>query len=446
MVDDFIKYTTENNLLKGGTILLAVSGGIDSMVMAHIFAQRSIPCAIAHCNFSLRGRESDRDEDLVRKFAAGHKMKFHTKRFDTSGYAGKNGISIQMAARDLRYEWFEEVRSENGYESVAVAHNLNDHIETLLINLTRGTGITGLTGIKVSSNNVIRPLLFAPRTSIAEYSKANKVRFREDSSNPETKYTRNKIRHLVIPVLKKINPSIETTLNDTAHRMSETRDIVNYFTDNLRAYSFVRKEENYHINIAALRPFESNITLIYELFRPFGITGNNAGDLINVIAGSAGGQVITGEYRIMKDRNEIIITKNDRVDFVPIVAGSLEELKKIPWIISAEVIKTGKDFNIPKDPDIACLDIEKVSFPLTFRKWKPGDAFYPLGMKKNKKLSDYFIDRKIPLAEKENILIMESAGAIAWIPGERIDNRFRITEKTCEALIIRSSVKASASC
>jgi tRNA(Ile)-lysidine synthase len=440
MLQEFNNYTKEKGLLNGGRVLLAVSGGIDSMVMAHIFMKLKIPSAIAHCNFCLRGNESDLDEQLVREFAAKHKVKFHTKRFDTTGFARDMGISIQMAARELRYKWFGEICVEYGYESVAIAHNLNDNIETLLLNLTRGTGILGLTGIKASANHVIRPLLFSTREAISEYSVRNRVKFREDSSNPETKYARNKIRHLVIPVLKKINPSVEATLNETSLRMSETNDIVNYFTDSiLKCATSSGKDGSIQFRLDALHPFEDNVTMIYEIFRTFGITGDSAWDLKNIIAGPSGGQVITPAFRLMKNRNVLIIIKHDREEFSPITVNSIAGLKKIPWLTSVKKVTIAAGFSISKDPDVATIDFSKLAFPVTIRKWKAGDVFYPFGMNKKKKLSDYFIDRKISIAEKENMLVFESAGEIMWIPGERIDDHFRITENTLEALIMHSS-------
>ena len=219
MLDRFRKFIAENNLINpGDRILLAVSGGIDSMVMTHLFLQLDHKMGIAHCNFSLRDEESDKDEEMVRKFAGEHNILFFSTRFKTKAFAKENGLSVQMAARELRYIWFEKIRLENLFDKIAVAHNLNDNIETLIINLTRGTGIAGLTGMRSISNRIIRPLLFATRKDITEYCLQNQITFREDKSNADTKYTRNKIRHLVIPVLKEINPSIETTLNETAER------------------------------------------------------------------------------------------------------------------------------------------------------------------------------------------------------------------------------------
>jgi tRNA(Ile)-lysidine synthetase, N-terminal domain/tRNA(Ile)-lysidine synthetase, C-terminal domain len=439
MLNEFLNYIEENHLVgKGDKVLMAVSGGIDSMIMADLFTRSGIKTGIAHCNFYLRGRESMKDEKLVKKLAAFHKIPFYSIMFDTKGYAEEKGISIQMAARELRYRWFEEIRKKNGYDTIAVAHNLNDNIETLIINLTRGTGIAGLSGMKNSGNHIIRPLLFASREKIKKYCIKHKVNFREDKSNAETKYTRNKIRHLVIPILKEINPSIEDTLNETAKRLGATNDIVNYFTDKLRESLMKKKDGNLVVNIHRLKPSLGNNTLLYELFKPFGITGSIVSDLHKIAEGKTGGQIFTGTHRFLKNRNEIIISVQAETKDEYYTADSIAGLRKIPGIASVRFLSPSSGFVIPSDHKTACLDFEKITYPVVVRKWLPGDFFYPLGMKKKKKLSDYFIDRKFSRIDKEKALIMESGGKIVWIVGERIDDRFRVTEATKKILIIKS--------
>jgi tRNA(Ile)-lysidine synthase len=439
MLHDFIKYIEENHLVKkGDRILMAVSGGIDSMVMADLFIKSGIKTGIAHCNFCLRGRESDKDEELVRKFATNNKIPFFSIRFQTKKYAAERGISIQMAARELRYRWFEEIRGKNKFVNTAIAHNLNDNIETLLINLTRGTGIAGLTGIRVSGDNIVRPLLFASRESINEYCKEHKIEYREDKSNSETKYARNKIRHLVIPVLKEINPSIEATLNQTAERMREVNEIYTGYIDAIRKNSFEQREEVVVTDIHQIQPFFHNKTILYELFRPYGITNSNLDDLLNVIAGKTGGQLYTPTHRIIKNRKEIIISCRSQNENEEIRINNNEELNLVPGIESVKIINITNSYIISTDCNFACFDLRKISFPLIIREWHPGDFFYPFGMNQKKKLSDYFIDRKFSRLGKEKVRILESGGKIAWIIGERIDNRFRITKTTKKALILKA--------
>ncbi len=439
MLQDFIKYIEENHLVKkGDSVLMAVSGGIDSMVMADLFIKSGIKTGIAHCNFCLRGRESDKDEELVRKFASDNKIPFFSTRFKTKEYAAERGISIQMAARELRYKWFEEIRKKNKFVITAIAHNLKDNIETLLINLTRGTGIAGLTGIRVSGDSIIRPLLFASRESIEKYCKSHKIKYREDKSNSETKYARNKIRHLVIPVLKEINPSIEATLNQTAERMREVNEICTGYIGSIRKNSFEQREETVILNLHLIQPFFHNKTILFELFRPYGITNNNLDDLLNVITGKTGGQLFTLTHRIIKNRKEIIISGHSQNENENIRINNAAELNLATGIESAKIINITKSYVIPTDSNLGCFDSQKISFPLIIRKWRPGDFFYPFGMDQKKKLSDYFVNRKFSRLEKEKARILESGGKIVWIIGERIDNRFRITRSTKKVLAIEA--------
>lgn len=443
MLNGFKKFISENNLIKpDDRILLAVSGGIDSMVMAHLFLKLGYETGIAHCNFSLRAKESDKDEESVRKYAGDNNIPFYSSHFETKTYAKKNGLSVQMAARELRYAWFEEIRKENKYDSIAVAHNLNDNIETLIINLTRGTGLAGLSGMRLVSNRIIRPLLFASRQDIITYCNANGILYREDKSNADTKYVRNKIRHLILPVLKEINPSIETTLNETAERFIGLNEIVTEYINKLREKTSEHNEDVIIFNISLLRTHLHNKTILFELFKPYGITNVQLNDLLKVINGKTGGQIYTGTYRIIKNRKEIIVSHEEIKNEISFSIKNIGGFKKIPGIESARFVRITDNFEILSDRSTACIDAEKLLFPLIIRKWKPGDHFYPLGMKQKKKLSDYFIDNKYSILDKENKLILESDGKIVWIMGDRLDNRFRITRSTKKALIIKSTKKA----
>jgi tRNA(Ile)-lysidine synthase len=443
MINEFKKFISDNNLIKSGDkVLLAISGGIDSMVMTHLFLQQDYEIGIAHCNFSLRAKESDKDEELVCRFASENNIPFYSIRFDTKAFAVKNRLSIQMAARELRYKWFEEIRQENGYDSVAVAHNLNDNIETLLINLTRGTGLTGMAGMKAVNEKIIRPLLFATRNEILSYCNEHRINFREDKSNADTKYTRNKIRHLVIPVLKEVNPNIELTLNETIERFSGLNEIVSEFISQLRENITEEKEHFITFNISRLKRYLHNKAVMYELFKPYGITNALLNDLMNVAEGKTGGQIITDTHRLIKNRKEIVVSDEESGDEVTYTITNVQEFCDFPGISSARNIRINDTFEIPSDPHIACLDSKKVTFPMIIRKWKPGDYFYPLGMKQRKKLSDYFIDNKYSRFDKENIFILESDRKIVWIIGDRIDDRFRITNTTEKGLLLKSRRKA----
>lgn len=439
MVDEFKRFITENSLIKSGDkILLAVSGGIDSMVMARLFLDLKNSIGIAHCNFSLRAGESDKDQELVHHFASEHNIPFHCIKFETKTFAKKNGLSVQMAARELRYKWFEEIRKEYGYDSIAVAHNLNDNIETLLINLVRGTGLAGMAGMKPVNNKLIRPLLFATRKKIAEFRDLNNIEFREDRSNADTKYTRNKIRHLIIPLLKEINPSIESTLNETAERFSGYNEIVSDYISGLCEGMVKHKNQLITIDINLLKIHLQNNVILFELFKPYGITNTLLSDLVKVIKGKTGGQIITATHRIIKNRKELEVSDEEINHETSYIINNIQDFSIFPGISSVENFIITKNFKINPDPHLACIDYQKISYPLKIRKWKPGDHFYPLGMKRMKKLSDYFIDNKYSKFDKENIFILESDGKIVWIIGDRIDDRFKITGSTAEGLLIKS--------
>ena len=442
MLKEFKKFIAENNLVKPqDRILLAVSGGIDSMVMAHLFLHLDNETGIAHCNFSLRAEESDNDEKLVQKFAADHNLPFYSAVFRTKEIAKNKGLSIQMAARELRYEWFEEIRMKYNYDSIAVAHNLNDNIETLIINLTRGTGLAGLSGMRPVKNRIIRPILFATRQSIINYCKHEGIAYREDKSNADTKYTRNKIRHLVLPLLQEINPSIEATLNESADRFYELNEIISEHISGLRDKITENKEGFTIFNISRLKELTHNMAIIYELFKPYDLRNAQLSDLLKVIKGKTGGWISTDTHRIIKNRKELIVSGEEVRKENRVIVKNITALKRVPLIESAEYINITSGFEIPAETSVACISTEKLVFPLTIRKWEAGDFFYPLGMMQKKKLSDYFIDKKYSILDKENKLILESDGKIIWIIGDRLDNRFRVTPETKKALLIKTTKK-----
>ena len=442
MLEEFNRYISENDLFKAeDKLLLAVSGGIDSMVMTDLFIKTGSDIGIAHCNFNLRGAESDRDEAFVKRVAGKDRIPFHSVSFDTTGYAAEKGISIQMAARELRYRWFEEVRSQNGYDYIVLAHNLNDNVETFLINLIRGTGIAGLSGIKPKYRKLARPMLFASRNAIIQYSKMNKLKFREDRSNSDIKYTRNRIRHTILPLFREINPSFDSTITETAVRLGEINEIVTAYIAGIRQKSTLIKGDKAIIRLRELKDLTPKSTILYELFRPFGVIPGQTDDLVRLTEGKTGSQLFTRTSRLLKNRNEILIMPFEPDPEKHFEIKSPDDFRKFQEFSSAEIKQKRRNFRIPETDKIACLDADKITFPMVVRNWVQGDFFYPLGMKSKKKLSDYFIDKKYSLPQKEQQLILESDGKIAWIIGERIDNRFRVTPSTRKVIIIKSTGK-----
>jgi len=435
MLAEFQNYIEEHSLINiDKRILLAVSGGMDSMVMTDLCIAAGIKFAAAHCNFCLRGTESDKDEVFVRGFMDSRKIPFFSKKFDTVTYARKNHISIEMAARELRYKWFETIRTENAFSSVAVAHNLNDNIETMLLNLVRGTGIAGLTGMKPRNGNIIRPLLFASRQKIRNYCIQRKIPYREDLSNADTKYHRNKIRNLVMPVLREINPSVETTLNETAKRLKGSYDIIESYTESLRSKISSARQTYIVLDLNQLNELPENESLLFELMKPYGITASTTMDLNKVIKGRTGSQIFTSTHRILKNREQLIVMPITETGNTCYEITSADRFMEIPLFKSAELIAVMQGFDVRTGKDIAHFDAGKIIYPVMIRNWQHGDSFQPLGMKHFKKLSDYFTDRKYSLAEKEKALVMISGGKIAWLIGERIDDRFKITAESKQAL------------
>ncbi len=431
MLIEFIKYCQKEKLFKPvDKILLAVSGGVDSVVMCELFYLAGYKFGIAHCNFKLRGKESDEDEKFVRDLANKYKAKFYLKTFETNKYAVSNGISIQMAARELRYIWFEELLKSENYKYVAAAHHSDDQIETFFINILRGTGIAGLHGILPKQNNIIHPLLFSNRKRIEDFRKKNNLKFREDSSNKSEKYLRNKIRHSIIPLLKDINPEFEQIINKNIERFRETEKIYAGHIEREKNKIIEIQEDKIVFPIKKLKKSDSLSTYLYEFLYPYNFSFNVIEDIVAALDDISGKQFFSPTHRLIKDREELIITPQKHQDHSVEQYIVNEESIDEPINLKIDKVFSVRDFKIPQSNNIACLDHEKLKFPLILKKWKEGDYFYPLGLNSRKKLSDFFIDRKFSLLDKENAWLLCSGNKIVWIVGFRIDNRFKITKRT----------------
>lgn len=439
MINRFLDYIRENNLFsKNSKILVAVSGGIDSMVMASLFIKCGYSIGIAHCNFSLRGDESDGDEKLVQQFAATNNIPFYHIRFETLKYAYRKKVSIEVAARELRYNWFEQIRQEHNYDCVAVAHNLNDNVETVLLNITRGTGLTGLAGMRNKNSFIVRPLLFATREEIVNFSLAERINYRDDHTNAETKFSRNKIRHLVIPVLKEINPAVEKEINECATRLSELDTFLNKQIDSIKRSIFTVENETTYANIEQLSAYANNLSVVYELFKDFGVNSTLTRNILEITSAPSGKWISTPTHRILRDREQLIIARHNKETFTPIIINNVDDINDTGFL-SAKIVDVDDNFLISKQKQSAYLDFEKVSFPMILRGWEEGDSFVPLGMKGRKKVSDYLIDNKISIHDKEKTLLLTSDKKIVWLIDERIDDRYKITNLTRKALVIDSS-------
>lgn len=415
-------------------ILCAVSGGMDSVAMLRVLVELGYNCGIAHCNFKLRGKESNGDEEFVRKLAEQFNLQIFVTSFDTLNYAHSKNISVQMAARELRYNWFEQIREENDYDYIAVAHHADDEIETVLINLVRGTGISGLTGIASLNGRILRPLIKVWNKDIAEYCETYNMKFRNDSSNSETKYARNLLRHQVIPLLEQINPGFKQTMNDNIEHFCATEKLINSRADELQEKFVVKNEETVKINIAAMPDSVFKHGVFFEMMRNLGFNASEAGEIERLRDSQSGKMLRINDLRVLKDREHIIIEKEEEKPennlLIPYGTRFISE----PIVLNIEYVRINMLRDIPKTENMACLDSETLQFPLHLRKWKDGDKFMPLGMKNFKKLSDFFTDLKFSLFDKENTWLLCSGEDIIWVVGYRIDDRFKITPNTRDVL------------
>ncbi len=434
MYPRFIEYIRQHKLLKDNQrVLLAVSGGVDSMVMTELFNQSPFPFGIAHCNFQLRGGDADQDQQFVEETAKRLGIPFFSKTFDTKAEARKSGDSIQMAARRLRYEWMESIRAENGYDVIATAHHLDDAIETLLINITRGSGISGLKSIPRKTGHIIRPLLFATRDEIYTLCREKEIAFREDLSNRETKYVRNKIRHNVLPALKELNPSIKGTMESFFERMEATEAIHGMMIGQQKQTCTRQEGNELRLNIEKIRALPHPHVFLYEFIKAYGFSGEMCQAMICREELQPGRRFYSDTHVALIDREEIIIYPSEKGHtpgtwYVNDPEGKIETGDRVFHLVSGSM---AEEPALPSGPDALMADMDRLSFPLILRPWKEGDNLTPLGMKGRKKVSNLLTDIKMPLHKKKQTLVLTTArGEIIWVVGVRADERFKITPET----------------
>jgi len=435
MIQRFINYINSNHLfVKDETILVGVSGGIDSVVLLDLLDKAGYSVAIAHCNFRLRGAESDGDEKLVDGLARKYDVPLFKTAFDTADYARENKISVEMAARELRYNWFEMIRSTHHLDYIAVAHHRDDQLETFFLNLSRGTGLTGLTGMHPVNGKIIRPLLFASRQEIEIYRHENSLDFREDSSNQCTNYQRNKIRHTLLPVMDELNPSFRSGLIKTMGFLDDVSKI--YDQAILQTWERVafRQDNGFLISIAELKLLNPVTTYLFEFLKPYGFNNVVVNEIVSSLEGISGKQFSSPTHRIVRNRDSLILTpllpENRKQFYLEEGIGEL----LFPVHLNIKVIPKDNKFKIPDSQFVACIDTDTILFPLIIRRWQQGDYFKPLGMSGLKKISDFFIDSKLSLPEKENTWILANGEQVVWIIGRRLDDRYKITSNTQKIL------------
>lgn len=408
-------------------LLLAVSGGLDSIVMADLFAKSSWNFGIAHCNFQLRGQESDEDEVFVKKWAGERGIEVHTRSFDL----GEG--STQLNARNARYDWFEELCSENYYSKTATAHHLNDSLETLLINLSRGTGVKGISGIGAKNGSIIRPLLFTTREGLRRYAVENSLEWREDSSNAKTDYDRNRIRHVVIPEMEKLNPSLAETFKSTSERLSLASEILQERVVAVRELNLVVKESETELKLDWLQK-QTDFLILSEILSEFGFNYKTTKEIFGAI-GKSGKQFYAEDRILTIDRNSLFI-KNLSIsvdeEFKIEGVGNFQHRDKTFQISIVEK----DEVNLKDNRGKAYLDADIVDFPLKIRRWIEGDRFTPLGLNGTKKVSDYLIDAKVPLARKDQVRVLLAGEEIAWLIDYQISEVFKITDRTKKVLMI----------
>lgn len=439
MVEQLLNHIHRHELCKTtDKILLAVSGGIDSMVMLHLFRQAGFDVGVAHCNFQLRGDDSNADEALVAGVCADLRVPFYHKRFDTGAYAVATGRSIQMAARQLRYDFFDTLLNAHGYAYLATAHHLNDVLETTILNLVKGTGMDGLQGVPVKNGSIIRPLLFATKEMLTTYATLHRLRWREDVSNASEDYQRNFIRHQVIPRLKELNPGLENTYRSTNERITAGIQFARNYIDMVAAEAITMSGNNISISKKKLGSMASPAVMLWELIKDKGF---NFAQCQEIAADhQPGKRFFSSTHELITDRASYILQEKSHGHVADVTIEAQAPLVTNGHGVLHFDVKTREQFTLSKDPLLAQLDLDKITYPLAWRCWRNGDSFVPLGMQHSKKLSDFLIDLKIPLPEKEKITVLVSAGVIVWVVGLRIHDHYKITPQTSRILTIRLTV------
>ena len=443
LIEKFISNNNTQHLFqKKDRLYIAVSGGADSVVLCELCHLAGFKFEIAHCNFQLRGGESERDEKFVRSLGEKYLTDVFVERFDTNTYAEKKKISIQVAARELRYAWFDELmrdasnlKLQTSY--LLTAHHANDNIETVMMNFFKGTGITGLRGILPKQGNIIRPLLFAKKEEILSFIEENKLSYVEDSSNSSDKYTRNYFRHQLIPSVQKVFPQVEDNLINNIERFRETDLLFQQSIGLIKKKLLERQGNEVHIPVFKLLKLVPLKTIVYEVIKDFGFTAHQTDEVIGLLKSESGKYTSSSTHKIIKNRNWLIIAPINTLQAGHILieknAREVEfEMGKLKFKLYPNA-----DHKLPVSKDMAAIDLDQIVFPLLLRKWRQGDYFYPLGMQKKKKLSRFFIDQKLSITDKEKIWVLESNKKIIWIIGQRIDDRVKISRSTKNILELR---------
>jgi len=443
MITKFTAYIKKQKLFKpADKLLVAVSGGADSITLCHLLKEANYTFSVAHCNFSLRDEESDGDENFVKDYCKKNKIPFFNKAFNTLEYAQKKGISIQMAARELRYNWFNELIEKHNFDYLLTAHHANDNIETFFINLLRGSGINGLKAIVPKKDKIVRPLLFATRVEIESYIAKSKILFREDSSNKEEKYLRNQLRLQIIPAFKKLNPSFEKTISNEIEILQETNLILQKEVEKQRKKLLIKESATFKIDIKKLKKVTASKLILFELISEFNFNSSQVNDVYEALQGQPGKVFTSTTHTLIKDRDFLFVKKRDGKSIEEFLIKETDSEITNPIKLTISFIDGNIDTISKKDfsANKAFIDADKLNFPLLVNHWQIGDKFKPLGMIGFKKVSDFFTSEKATHFDKQTQYIIRCQADIVWLVGKRTDDRFKVTKSTKKICLLTFSV------
>lgn len=437
LLEAFEKNITAGKLFtKQDRLLVAVSGGVDSVVLATLCKRAGYNLSVAHCNFNLRGEDSLRDELFVKSFATQLDVPFYSVSFDTNTYAATNKMAIQEAARILRYEWFEKMRAENNFQYILTAHHADDTIETVLMNFFRGTGIKGLTGIPEKTDKIVRPLLFAKRSDLELFLQENRLSYVQDDSNLKNDYTRNFFRNVLLPQIRDVYPKADANVLRNIERLQETEILFKETITALNKKLLQQKGDQYYLPILLLQKTVAIKTVLHEIVKEYNFTAKQVPEIIDLMDSESGKYILSTTHRILHDRKLLIISKKeDTPQKMVVVEGEGTYEFGDNQLVIQKMDKEKIVFDTAEQTIF--IDAAHIKFPLLLRPWRQGDYFYPLGMQKKKKLSKFFIDNKLSLAAKEKVWVLEMNKKIVWVVGRRIDDRFKINENSKNILKIQ---------